>query len=201
MDFIQKNSENDDIVWKFCQIIGHQGPLKPSDPEYQGSQFNICIEWENGEITNEPLGIIAADDPTTCAMYAQENDLLEEPGWRQFRCLAMREKQLLCLINQAKVRSFRTAPRYKFGYPVPCTYEEAAKLDLQNGNAKWQDAIRLEMEQLWEYECFVSHGIHSKDLPPDGYERICVHFVFDVKHDGRHKALMHCGWTLDGCSH
>jgi hypothetical protein len=28
------------------------------------------MEWENGEITEEPLAIIAADDPVTCAIYA-----------------------------------------------------------------------------------------------------------------------------------
>ena len=82
MDFIQKNEENDDIVWKFHQIIEHQGPLKPGNPQYQGSQFNVHIEWENGEITYEPLRIIAANDPTTCNIYAHENDLLVEPGWR-----------------------------------------------------------------------------------------------------------------------
>jgi hypothetical protein len=34
------------------------------------------MEWENGEITKEPLGIIAADDPVTCAIYAKGKDFL-----------------------------------------------------------------------------------------------------------------------------
>ena len=34
------------------------------------------LERETGEITFEPLSIIAADDPVTCAAYAKENDLL-----------------------------------------------------------------------------------------------------------------------------
>ena len=60
--------------------------------------------------------------------------------------------------------------------------EEAIKLDLQNGITKWQDAIKLEMEQLWEYECFVTCSIHGKDPLPDGYKKIHVHLVFDAKH-------------------
>ena len=146
MDFIQKNMENDAIIWKFRKIVGHQGPLKWNNPHYMGSRFNVWIEWENGEIMNEPLNIIAADDPITCAIYARENDLLDEPGWMHFCYLALREKQLLCQVKQAKFRSFQTAPQYKFGYRVPCMYDEAIRLDLQNGSTQWQEAIELEME-------------------------------------------------------
>ena len=88
MDFIQKNMENDAIIWKFQKIVGHQGPLKWNDPHYMGLRFNVRIEWENGEITNEPLDVITADDPMSCAIYARENDLLNEPGWIHFHCLA-----------------------------------------------------------------------------------------------------------------
>ena len=47
-------------------------------PQIQtGKEANIVqVEWETGEITFEPLSIIAADDPVTCAAYAKENDLL-----------------------------------------------------------------------------------------------------------------------------
>ena len=57
-------------------IIAHQGPLDTSHKDYKGSTYNVSIEWENGEITDEPLSIIAADDPVTCAIYARENNLL-----------------------------------------------------------------------------------------------------------------------------
>ena len=44
------------------------------------------------------------------------------------------------------------------------------------------------MEQLHEYECFLDYGVHGKSTPPEGYKKIKVHLVFDVKHDGQHKA-------------
>jgi len=53
--------------------------------EYKGSKFNIMIEWENGEVRSEPLSIIAADDPVTCALYARDNNLLELDGWKRFK--------------------------------------------------------------------------------------------------------------------
>jgi hypothetical protein len=40
------------------------------------------IEWENGEIITEPLAIIAADDPVTCAIYARDNNLLDLAEWK-----------------------------------------------------------------------------------------------------------------------
>jgi hypothetical protein len=48
----------------------------------QGSHITLLFEWENGGITKEPLKIIAADDPVTCAIYARENGLLDQPGWK-----------------------------------------------------------------------------------------------------------------------
>jgi hypothetical protein len=32
-------------------------------------------KWENGEITSEPLLIIAADDPVSCALYALDSPM------------------------------------------------------------------------------------------------------------------------------
>ena len=80
---IQKDQESD-ILWKFKEIVSHEGPLSQNHPHYNGSMYNVNIEWENGEITSEPLSIITADDPVTCAQYALSHDLLDLPGWKRF---------------------------------------------------------------------------------------------------------------------
>jgi hypothetical protein len=110
------------------------------------------VDWENGEITSEPLSIIAADDPVTCAIYAQDNGLLELDGWRCFKAIANRQRKFERMVNQAKVRSFQTAPRYKYGYEISKNFEHAKKLDAQNGDTQWCDATALELAQLHEYE-------------------------------------------------
>jgi hypothetical protein len=94
------------------------------------------------------------------------------------------------------MKSYRQSPKYKFGYRVPKDYEEALKLDELNQNTKWEDATITEMSQLKEYECFIDAGIHSRDKPPDGHKKICAHLVFDVKHDGCHKAQYVAGGHL-----
>jgi hypothetical protein len=38
-----------------------------------------------GEITEESLAIIAADDPVSCAIYAKEKGLLDKEGWKCFK--------------------------------------------------------------------------------------------------------------------
>ena len=62
----------DQELYRFRAIIGHQGPLLASDPDWKGGKYDVQVEWETGEITFEPLSIIAADDPVTCAAYAKK---------------------------------------------------------------------------------------------------------------------------------
>ena len=188
LNYIEQQDDDGTKLWKFRRIIAHEGPLQPSDPSYKGSKFNVMIEWENGEVTSEPLSIIAADDPVTCAIYAKENNLLDLDGWKRFKGIARRQQKLLRMANQAKLRSYQTAPRYKYGYEVPRDYTHALELDKRNGNTKWQDSTALEMTQLHEYKTFKDLGKGAK--PPDGYRKIRVHLVFDVKHDGRHKSRL-----------
>ena len=80
--------EQDDVLWKFRRIVGHEGPLRTDHPDYNGSSYNVKVEWESREITSEPLNVIASDDPVTCAVYARENSLLDLPGWKRFRSIA-----------------------------------------------------------------------------------------------------------------
>ena len=71
------------------------------------------------------------------------------------------------------------------------------RLDKENGNTHWQDAMDLELTQIHEYKVFKDTGkaqFHNgKVVIPDAFQKIRVHFVYAVKHDGRFKArLVHC---------
>ena len=73
MDYIQKGTdaeEDPDSLFKFRDIVAHQGPLESTDPNHKGSKYNVMVEWESGEVTYEPLTLISKDDPITCAVYA-----------------------------------------------------------------------------------------------------------------------------------
>ena len=72
-------------------------------------------EWDNGEITSDSLSVIEDDEHAAYTLHEKEHNILENPGWQRFKCLAKRQKRLLCLQNQAKLRLHCTAPRHKFG--------------------------------------------------------------------------------------
>jgi hypothetical protein len=112
----------------------------------------VVIEWGNGEVTREPLQVIAKEDPVTCSIHAEENDLLDTDGWNRFKLIAMRQKKFTHMVNQAKLTSYKSAPKYKIDYEVSRSYEQAMKLDEKNGNTKWQDAFKMDINLMDEYK-------------------------------------------------
>ena len=57
MDYIQKGTdaeEDPDSLFKFRDIIAHQGPLESTDPNHKGRKYNVMVEWESGEVTMSP---------------------------------------------------------------------------------------------------------------------------------------------------
>ena len=148
----------DQELFKFRAINGHQGPLAASDPDLKGSKYTVQVEWETGEITFEPIFVIAADDPVTCAAYAKDNDLLAVEGWHRFRNLAKKDKILAWAIKKSRIRQVRRSQTYMLGNLIPRNYMEAMQFDSENKNSKWYDAIKLEMESMLEYKVFKKLG-------------------------------------------
>ena len=115
VDHLEAGAKDDNKIsddrFKFRALIGHQGPLKPTDPNWKGCKYNVLIDLETGKKTYEPLSVLAADDPVTCAMYAKENYLLHIDGWKRFRNLAKRDKTLTRAVMQSRIRQARTAKK------------------------------------------------------------------------------------------
>jgi hypothetical protein len=76
---------------------------------------------ERGDHHTEPLAIIAADDPVTCAIYAREHKLLDKTGWKRFKNIARHKKQFTRQVNQAKRRSLNNAAHHEYGFEDPRT--------------------------------------------------------------------------------
>ena len=197
MDYIQKGTDAEDdpdSLFKFRDIVAHQGPLESTDPNHKGSKYDVMVEWESGEVTYEPLTLISKADPITCAVYAKKHDLLDTTGWKHLKKYAKTSKRLIRTVKQSRIRQVRASARYQHGFQVPRDYNEAMRLDKENGNTHWQDAMELELTQIHEYKVFKDTGkaqFHNgKVVIPDGFQKIRVHFVYAVKHDGRFKAVL-----------
>ena len=152
------------------------------------------VEWESGEVTYEPLTLISKDDPITCAVYAKKHDLLDTTGWKHLKRYAKTSKRLIRAVKQSRICQVRASARYQHGFQVPKDYNDAMRLDNENSNTHWQDAMDLELTQIHEYKVFQDTGkaqFHNgKVVTPDGFQKIRVHFVYAVKHDGRFKARL-----------
>jgi hypothetical protein len=188
MQHIERADDNEEPFWKYKRISGHEGPLDKKHSSWKGDRYNVKVEWENGEVSYEPLHMIAADDPVTCAIYAKDHGLLDTDGWKRFRRLAKRAKKMLRMVNQSKLRSYKTSRKYMYGFEIPRDYEDCIRLDKLHGNNKWQNATKMEMDQLHEYDTFQDKGIGTH--PGEDFKKIRVHLIYACKHDGRHKARL-----------
>ena len=203
MKYLEDNTDTRKLengFYKFNCIKDHRGPYTSSDPEYLGSSYNLLIEWETGETTWEPLSNIIASDPYTCAIYAKKHDLLNNPGWKLLRRHATTVRRLIRTLKKSKYRQAKASEKYKDEWEVPRDYAYTLQLDIQNGKNKLKDAIDLEIEQIKAYQVFKDYGktVYEKDKianAPKGYQKIRVHFVFDVKHSGKFKARLDGRWT------
>jgi hypothetical protein len=84
LDYIEREHNSEDgPLWQIRSLLAHQHtPL--GHPDRNGSDYNVKVEWETSEITQEPLAILTKDIPVDLAKYAKENNLLDQPGWKRF---------------------------------------------------------------------------------------------------------------------
>ena len=86
--------------------------------------------------------------------------------------MAKREQKLHRLVKQSK-KAKKTGIIYQFGVQVPRSVKEALELDKKNGNTKWQEAMKKEIDQMDEYKTFQDIGRGA--TPGPDYKRINVH--------------------------
>ncbi len=89
----EERSTDDISQWIYDDITAHQGPLKPTDPFYKGSKYNLFVCWMIGEETYEPLYEMIRDDPISVAKYSKEQGLLDTP-------VRMEETSEVCASDQ-----------------------------------------------------------------------------------------------------
>ena len=187
LNWIDK-SKVEDQFYVIDSIIGHRA----SDQTWpDGSRWEVNIRWASDDTSWEPLNTIKECDPITVALYAEANNLLKTSGWKRLSAFTKKKKIIARMANQAKLKNFRNRPIYKYGEQIPRNHAEAVWIDEQNGNTRWQDSEKLEINQLLSYNSFKDLGLGAPI--PEGYKRIPAHFVYDGKEDGRAKGRFVAG--------
>ena len=83
LDHLETANENDigmdQELFNSRAIIRHQAQDRS---RLEGSKYNVKVQWETGEVSFDPLSVVGADGPVTCATYAKQHDLPALEGWQ-----------------------------------------------------------------------------------------------------------------------
>jgi hypothetical protein len=124
-------------------------------------------------------------NPIELAQYAEAHGLLEEPvfvWWAKDTLRCSRRT-----INRVKSKYWQCT--HKYGIRLPKSVQEALKLDEENSNSLWHDAVQEELKNVQ-----VAFKFLAEDEPtPIGYKQIPCHIIFDVKMDFTQKARFVAG--------
>ena len=123
----QEANDDSTNLWTFNTVLDHKT---------ENNQVHVKIQWDNNDVTWEPLNSLRKDDPVTLAKYAHEKGITNECGWKWSRKINKRPKKLLRMlrINASQKGATRKTVKYKFGVQIPKHPMHALKLDRLNGN-------------------------------------------------------------------
>ena len=118
------------------------------------SQINLQVKDRYASLdktlNNEPATSMKLDDvqteyPWDCISYASQNNLRKRKGWEWIQDYLDADADLVQMVHTYCVLTLK---QYKYGIELPRSYKHALELDCQNGNTKWNDAIRLKISQM-----------------------------------------------------
>ena len=79
------------------------------------------------------------------------------------------------IISKGKTKCWERT--HKYGIEVPKNVQDAIRIDKENNNTLWQDAITLEMKNVR-----IAFEVYEGDISDlKDYEHISGHSIFDIK--------------------
>ena len=136
--------------------------------------WHLCVKWKDGSTTWERLADLKESNPVEVAEYALSAGIDDQPAfnwWVPFT-LKKRDRIIAAVAHRTKKRKF------KFGFEVPASVADAMRIDKENGNTLWMDALRKEMKDVRVAFKFIED--REAKIPP-GYQQIGGHIIWDVK--------------------
>jgi hypothetical protein len=104
--------------------------------------WHLCVEWKDGTTSWERLTDLKESNPVEVAEYAAAKSLICTPAF-MLRAPHFLKKRSRIIAAVTKRYNKRT---HKFGIEAPKSLDDCVRLDKENGNTLWQDAVRKEMK-------------------------------------------------------
>ena len=137
--------------------------------------WQLLVQWRDGTTDWIPLRQLKESFPVQVADYAVANKIASEPAFSWWVHDTLRRKDRIL----RKVRSKKYwVQSHQYGVRLPKSVAEALRIDEENGNTLWRDAIAKEMKNV---AC--AFEFRDDDKVPIGYQHINYHMIFAVKMD------------------
>lgn len=148
--------------------------------------WKFLIEWDNGSRTWMDLKDMKESNPIEVAEYAVARKIDDEPAFEWWVPYVLRKRDVIVSAVKSRMRK----KTHKYGIEIPKSVEDAYRLDRENGNTFWADALSKEMGNVGIAFEILSPG----ERAPPGWTKASGHTIFDVKMDFTRKAR----WVKDG---
>ena len=147
--------------------------------------WTFHVEWEDGTTTWLPLAILKDSNPLMLADYAMSRGIQNQPAFSWWVPTVIRKRKHV--VKQIRHRIPKKS--MKFGITIPGSVDEAIKLDKENGNSLWQEAIQKEVNNVK----IAFRPLTDEENLPVGSKLIPYHIIYDVKFDLTRKARLVAG--------
>ena len=105
--------------------------------------WDVLIKWKDQSLSWVPLSLAKESNPVEVAEAAVALGVSKQPAFNWWVNHTLRKRERI--IKKLKAQVIRKG-RMKFGIEIPGTVEEAQRLDKENGNTFWMDAVAKEMK-------------------------------------------------------
>jgi hypothetical protein len=106
--------------------------------------WHLCVEWKDGTTIWERLIDLKESNPVEVDEYAATKILLNTPEFIWWDPYVLQKRT----VSIAAVTKHYNKRTQKFGIEVPKSWDDCLKLDKENDNTLWQDAVSKEMKNV-----------------------------------------------------
>lgn len=135
--------------------------------------WELYVEWKDGGGNWIALKDLKHSYPVELADYAVENNIQDEPAFAWWVPWTRKKRDRII----SKIKSKYWERSHKYGIRIPKSVEEAKRLDAENKNTYWMDAVKKEMSNV--RVAFEEYDGNPNELV--GYQQIQCHMIFDIK--------------------
>ena len=135
--------------------------------------WEFFVRWKDGSGDWTTMKDLKDSYPVQLADYAIANGLQKKPAFAWWVPYTLKKR--IAIISKVKSKYWERT--HKYGIRVPKNVKEAKRIDTENGDTFWQDAITMEMKN--NRIAFETYEGNPEELI--GYEEITGHLIFDVK--------------------